>query len=109
MKRLVSTVVVLGLLASASPAFAASGSESKGSAAPVAATYDFSAKAAGIEALVLKDQSAARQARALSVAPARQAAPAKKSFWKTPWPYLIAGGAIIAGVLIANKGDGGAY
>jgi hypothetical protein len=30
-------------------------------------------------------------------------AKSSKSFWKTPWPYLIAG-AVVVGVVVANKG-----
>jgi hypothetical protein len=40
---------------------------------------------------------------------ARQANPSKKSFWKSPWPYVIAAGVVIAGVLIATSGDGPGY
>ena len=102
MKRSVSVLAVFGLLASASPVFAAGGPESQ------APRYDFSAKAAGIEAMV---RAETLRERTLLTLPARapQATTAKKSFWKTPWPYLIAGGAIAAGLLIAYSGDGNGY
>ena len=93
MKRLVTgtLVVVFALSFGATRAFAAGEPDSK-------PKFDFSARAAGIEAMVKS-----------APMPARQATTTKKSFWKTPWPYVIAGGAIIAGVLIAKGGDGNGY
>ena len=93
MKRLMTGLLVPVLLLSfgAVPAFAAGEPQSK-------PTYDFSAKAAGIAAMVKS-----------APMPPRQANPTKKSFWKTPWPYLIIGGAVAAGVIIASKSDGGVY
>jgi hypothetical protein len=71
---------------------------------------DFSAKAAGIQALVKAeaDTATTRLARVTAAVPVPQATTSKKSFWKTPWPYVIIGGAIAAGVLIAN-GSNSAY
>lgn len=94
MKRLVTGLLVLVLSMSFGvvPAFAAGEPESK-------LTFDFSAKAAGIGAIVKS-----------SPRPVRQATTTKKSFWKTPWPYVIIGGAVAAGVIIAAaSGDGSLY
>ena len=92
MKSVVIGTFVLALLPTfGARAFAAGEPDSK-------PKFDFSAKAAGIEALV---KSAPRPARQTTT---------KKSFWKTPWPYVIIGGAVAAGVIIASKnGDGGIY
>ena len=94
MKRLVAGLLMFALSLSfgAMRAFAAGEPDSK-------PKFDFSAKAAGIEAMVKS-----------APLPARQATTTKKSFWKTPWPYVIIGGAVAAGVIIASKnGDGGVY
>ena len=99
MKRLVTgtLVVVFALSFGAARAVAAAEPDSK-------PKFDFSAKAAGIEALVKAEKAdLSRPSIALVPARARQATPAKKSFWKSPWPYVIAG-AVIAGVIIATKG-----
>ena len=115
MKRVVLFVVLVTWLTT-SPAFAA-GPDSKSPGAPVVAaptaiTYDFSAKAAGIASNV---QTPTRQnlLRAPSTAPPQAAQPAQatqeKSIWRTPWPYLIAGGAAVALVLISNNKEGGLY
>jgi hypothetical protein len=48
----------------------------------------------------------------LAAVPARapQGTTTKKSFWKTPWPYVIIGGAAaIAGIVIATSGNGDGY
>jgi hypothetical protein len=56
---------------------------------------DFSPKAAGITLAAVKKMDAN--------APVAKQNGGKKSFWKSPWPYVIAG-AVIAGVIIATKG-----
>ena len=115
MKRVVLFAVLVTWLAT-SPAFAA-GPDSKSAgapvvAAPVAIKYDFSAKAAGIAAKV---QTPTRQGllRAPSTALPQAAQPTQanqeKSIWQTPWPYLIAGGAAVAIVLISKNKEGGLY
>jgi hypothetical protein len=55
---------------------------------------DFSPKAAGISLAAMKKPDA------IAPIPKQNG---KKSFWKSPWPYVIAG-AVIAGVIIATKG-----
>ena len=105
MKRLVTgtLVVVFALSFGAARAVAAAEPDSK-------PKFDFSAKAAGIEALVKAEKAGlSRPSLALVPARARQANPAKKSFWKSPWPYVIAAGVVVAGVLIATSGDGSGY
>lgn len=56
---------------------------------------DFSPKAAGITLDAAKKPDV--------IAPIAKQNGGKKSFWKSPWPYVIAG-AVIAGVIIATKG-----
>lgn len=41
------------------------------------------------------------------ISPAAQSQ--KKSFWKTPWPYAIAGCVVVVAVVVAKKGSGGGY
>ena len=106
MKRVVSFVVVVTLLA-ASPALAA-GPDSNPpgpslARAPVTMKYDFSAKAAGLDRM---PTAPARQG-ATSPAPAQPTE--KKSFWKTPWPYVIGGAAVIALVVVSQNTEGGLY
>jgi hypothetical protein len=70
---------------------------------------DFSAAAAGIPDLVRADVARARRAHPAPVTP-QPAPPAKRSFWKTPWPYVIAAG--VAGAVIyvvARDKDGSGY
>jgi hypothetical protein len=103
MKRVVTgtLVLILTLAFGATRALAAGGPESK-------PRFDFSARAAGIEALVKADQ--ARPLLAAVPARAPQGTTTKKSFWKTPWPYVIIGGAAaIAGIVIATSGNGDGY
>jgi hypothetical protein len=101
MKRVVIGTFVLALLPTfGARAFAAGEPDSK-------PKFDFSARAAGIEALVKADVG--RPSLATSLARAPQATSTKKSFWKTPWPYVIAGGLVVAGVLIGKSGDGNGY
>lgn len=85
MKRAIVSVVVLSFLSV--PTGLAQSAQ--------APRPDFSPKAAGITlAAVMKSPA---------TAPIAKQNGAKKSFWKTPWPYVIAG-AVIAGVVIATKG-----
>jgi hypothetical protein len=55
---------------------------------------DFSPKAAGITLASVKPDP---------IAPIKKQNGGKKSFWKSPWPYVIAG-VVIAGIVIATKG-----
>jgi hypothetical protein len=32
-----------------------------------------------------------------------------KSFWKTPWPYVIGGGVVVMLVVISQTKEGGLY
>jgi hypothetical protein len=102
MKRLVTGTlgVICAFALGATRLFAAGEPDSK-------PRFDFSAKAAGIEAMVKADS--ARPSLAAVPARAPQANTTKKSFWKTPWPYVIAAGVVVAGVLIATSGDGNGY
>ena len=109
MKRVVIGALLLSLLG-VSPAFAA-GSGTSFSSGPSASTktvtFNSLVKSAGLDRIVA-DQSRAMARRSLfagSLAPVR-ASQQKKSFWKTPWPYVIAGGVIAAGLIIAYSGDG---
>ena len=99
MKRLATgtLVVIFALSFGATRARAAAEPDSK-------PKFDFSARAAGIEAMVKAD--VARPSLAVVPARAPQATTTKKSFWKSPWPYLITAGVVVAGVLIATSGDG---
>jgi hypothetical protein len=110
MKRVVLFVVVFVTWIAASPAFAGGpDSTSPGSrlaGAPVAIKYDFSAKAAGIDLMV---PTPTRQDLRRAAAPAPLQATQPTSFWKTPWPYVIGGGVVIALVLISKNKDGGLY
>jgi hypothetical protein len=85
LKRAIVSVVVLCVLA-VSPGLAQS-------AQPHGP--DFSPKAAGITLAAVKNAEV--------IAPIAKQNGGKKSFWKSPWPYVIAG-AVIAGVIIATKG-----
>ena len=85
MKRAIVSVVVLCVLA-VSPGVAQSAQPRR---------PDFSPKAAGITLATVKKSDA--------IAPVARQNGGKKSFWKSPWPYVIAG-AVIAGVIIATKG-----
>ena len=89
----------------ASPAFAQSFKSTPSQAQPLAARIDLSAKAAGIDTMIVASDAARKPAAAAATAPRTQV---KKSFWKTPWPYVI-GISIIAIVAIAYNGDGGGY
>ena len=106
MKRTLGIVLVVSILG-ATPAFAAGPDPSPSSAAaPKSLTFNSLVKSAGLDQIVA-DQSksmARRDLFATTVAP--RAAKQKKSFWKTPWPYVIAGGVIAAGLIIAYSGDG---
>lgn len=74
---------------------------------PATARADFSARAAGIEKLAAaRPQS--DTIRAAATAQNAQPDPARRSFWKTPWPYVIIAG-VVAGVLIAGGDGDGLY
>ena len=85
MKRAIVSVVVLCVLA-VSPGLAQNARPRR---------PDFSPKAAGITLATVKTSDV--------IAPIAKQNGGKKSFWKSPWPYVIAG-AVIAGVIIATKG-----
>lgn len=54
---------------------------------------------------VRPEAPATPKAAVLLVAAPSQAA-AKKSFWQTPWPYVIAGAVVVIAVVAAKSGDG---
>ena len=103
MVRVVALFVAVTLFL-ASPAFAQSFKSTSSHAQPQAARIDLSAKAAGIDAMVIASHDVKKSAAPAAGTPAQ----VKKSFWKTPWPYVI-GVSIIAIVAIAYSGDGGGY
>jgi hypothetical protein len=116
MKRVIAFVLLIMLVVTA-PAFAADGDSSGAPPAlarAVAAKHDFSAGAAGISRLAQETARKNDVARAVAVSPpAPTPAPAQasggKSFWGTPWPYVIAGGAILAIIVVAKNSEGGIY
>jgi hypothetical protein len=77
---------------------------------------DFSPKAAGLvtdgPSLLEAARAPIRQPRPIVAAEARSSTPKqapRTSFWRTPWPYVIAG-AVVVGLVIANKNsEGGIY
>jgi ABC-type Fe3+-siderophore transport system permease subunit len=103
MKRVLAMAIVLSFV-SVSTAFAQE--------RPV----DFSARAAGIGLDVPEKTDASRIGKIERIekidtkdreAGAKQTQ--KKSFWRTPWPYVIVA-AVVGGLLIANKkSEGGIY
>ena len=109
MNRILVIALVLSLLG-VTPAFAAGPGtlfSSGPSASTKTVTFNSLVKSAGLDRIVV-DQSRAAARRDLFAASAAspRASKQKKSFWKTPWPYVIAGGVIAAGLIIAYSGDG---
>jgi hypothetical protein len=109
MTRVVLFVVLVTWFA-ASPVFA-EGPDSTSPRLPVAGAavaikYDFSAKAAGIGLMV---PAPPRQDLRRAAVPAPLQATQPKSFWRTPWPYLIGAGVVTALVVISRNKDGGLY
>lgn len=109
MKRILVVALVLSLLG-VTPAFAAGPGASVPAGSAKAVTFKSLVKSAGIDQIVAEQSRtmARRDMFATNIAPPRaaRAAQQKKSFWKTPWPYVIAGGAIAIGLIIAYSGDG---
>lgn len=103
MVRVVALFVAVSLF-SASPAFAQSFKSASSHTQRAAVTIDLSAKAAGIDIMVTASHAATKPA----AAKAGTSTQVKKSFWKTPLPYII-GVSIIAIVAIAYSGDGDGY
>ncbi len=72
---------------------------------------DFSAAAAGVELMAAADvrptPDAIRTPNAESRAPRQNSS---RSFWRSPWPWVIGGGAVVV-VLVASrsKGEAGVY
>jgi hypothetical protein len=108
MKRVVVLVVLFTWLG-VTPAFAAGPDAQSPAAAPPAAAatprYDFSARSAGIDQMV----KATTRPDVRRAAPAAAQATGNKSFWKTPWPYVIGGGVVAALVVISQTKEGGLY
>lgn len=113
MKKVLALVTVVSLLIP-SAAFANPSDESSKTTTPT-----LNLKAQGIQAAADHARLTAAEKPARDVAVASSTpAPAsrqngKKSFWKTPWPYVIIGAAVVVGVLIASggygDGDGSGY
>jgi hypothetical protein len=104
MVRVVALFVAVTLFL-ASPAFAQSFKSTSSHAQPPSARIDLSAKAAGIDTMATAPDAVKKPAAASAAGTRAQI---KKSFWKTPWPYVI-GVAVIAIVAIAYSGDGSGY
>jgi hypothetical protein len=108
MKRVVVFVVFVTWLG-VTPAFAAGPDAQSPAAGPTAAPatlrYDFSARSAGIDQMV----QTTKRPDMRRAAPAAAQATGKKSFWKTPWPYVIGGGVVAALVVISQTKEGGLY
>jgi hypothetical protein len=104
MKAVIALVTVLSLLVP-SVALASPADESSKPTTPT-----LNLKAQGIQAAAAEARltAAERPAREVAVAPATASAKqnGKKSFWKTPWPYVIIGAAVAIGVLVASGGYG---
>jgi hypothetical protein len=104
--RVISAAVVT-LLLFASPGFAQSvRTERPAAPSRQAVRPDFSSTAAGI------DRMAAIAPRDAAKPAARRSGTAQssggRSFWKTPWPYVIIGG-VAAIVIIASNSEDGLY
>ncbi len=108
MKRVVLFVVLVTWLG-ARPAFAA-GAEAKSPApvppaAPATIEYDFSARSAGIAEMA----KTSKRPDLRRAAPVAAQATGSRSFWKTPWPYVIGGGVVAMLVVISQTKEGGLY
>ena len=104
MKRTLGIALVVSILG-ATPAFAAGPDPAPVTSKTV--TLGSLVKSADLDRIVA-DQSKAMARRDLFAASVAPRAPMqKKSFWKTPWPYVIIGGVVAAGVIIATSGGSG--
>jgi len=104
MVRVVALFVAVTLFV-ASPAFAQSFKSTSSHAQPPSVRIDLSARAAGIDTMAAAPDAIKKPAATAAAGTRTQI---KKSFWKTPWPYVI-GVAVIAIVAIAYSGDGNGY
>ena len=104
MKRVIALTVAV-VFVGASSSFAETLRPVAASVPPPAATrIDFSATAAGIDTMVAAQAPAVK---AEARAPRAPQSTQRRSFWKSPWPYAIIAGVVVAGVIIANgSGDG---
>jgi len=104
MTRVIATTVAALFLLTSSGFAQATRLSTDRSATQPAGQRDFSAKAAGI------DTMAAAHARATVKKDSRTEGAiqsnGKRSFWKTPWPYVIAG-VVVAGAIIIASNSGG--
>ena len=114
MKRVLALVTVLSLLIP-STALASPADESTKNTTPT-----LNLKAQGIQAAadhvrLTAAEKPARDGAVASSTPARTPAPRQngKSFWKTPWPYVIIGAVVVVAVVAASggygDGDGSGY
>ena len=102
MKRVLVLVTVLSLLIP-SAALASPADESSKTNTPT-----LNLKAQGIQAAAIHARATAEKpARDITAAPSTPA-PAQngRSFWKTPWPYVIIGAAVVVAVIAAKGGYG---
>jgi len=104
MVRVVALFVAVTLVL-ASPAFAQSFKSTSSHAQPPSARIDLSARAAGIDTMAAAPDAVTKATVAAAAGTRTQI---KKSFWKSPWPYII-GISVIAIVAIAYSGDGNGY
>ena len=106
MKKVLALVTVVSLLIP-SAALASPSDESSKTTTPT-----LNLKAQGIQAaadharLTAAEQPARHVAAAPSIPTPAARQNGKKSFWKSPWPYVIIGAAVVVGVLIASGGYG---
>ena len=114
MQRIVAVFVGSMFLVTvlAAPALAADRPDTP-SPAPAAASsavvkYDFSAKAAGLDRIAPEPTTptSGRAIKAPAATAARSPQSTGKSFWKTPWPWVIAAAAVVIVVVAANKEGG---
>jgi hypothetical protein len=106
MKRALALAVAATFVC-ASPGFAQStlpASAPAPAAVTVVGRVDLSARAAGIESMAAA-RARKGDARAVRAAQGTQG----RSFWKSPWPYVIIAGVVTAGVLIASGDGDGIY
>lgn len=113
MKRISAGIVVLcfltvssGLAQGRQPSEPASPATGKATGV----TYDFSAKAAGIDRIAAEKAAPGTRESAARTTRAPKSSAASNSFWHSPWPYVIIACAVVAGVIVASKsGDGTGY
>lgn len=109
MRQLIAALSAAALALAATPAFAQSFAPAPASRdAGNGARVDLSARAAGLDKMIEKDARTSTNGDAARAADEKKAPQStKRSFWKTPWPYVIAGAIIVIAVVASNGGVGG--